>query len=270
MALISQLFATIFQLHLYDLFVNYWSKFWMLGEILRLPKQDFKVFSYELSYRFNAIIHATYTSLMVTLYLTVWQYPYMVDNVIVYSMAYCVYDSFNVLMHKDKEKQVGNFLVHHALLFLSLAPNYGVNDPVRYQIMAIGLLTEWSTIFTNLSVVMHKSKLNDNAFFKLNGVLTVLTFFIFRIAMFPYIIYCTTFYSYFYTIAALAFYGLNCYWFRKLIAIYQDASTNQVRTHTRTRGRSPSRSNSLTYSSTTFSSEKNDETGTGVTDEKNK
>ena len=204
----------IFHYHLYDLLVNYWANCTFVKNLVGTGHSNFY---HEIRYRFGATLHAFYTAFYVTLYLLDMSEPEYLKIIFANSMAYCIYDLYNIFCKTDDEPHRYEFVVHHTLMFMVLFLNYESPNINRINILCTALLTEWSTIFLNFSITMYRSGYGSTMVFKINKWLTLVTYFSFRIVMFAYVLYLTYLESNFFGVIATIFYGLNWFWFYRLI-----------------------------------------------------
>jgi len=214
MELFFNIIQFTFQYHLYDLLISYWGDCLIVKNFFKDRHYNFYT---EIKYRFNAIIHAIYTAFFVTLYLSGLSHSEGLNIVFANSMAYCIYDMYSIIYKEDSDPHRKEFIVHHVMMFLVLFLNYGSTNMNRVNILCASLLTEWSTFFLNISIVLYKSGYSSTLTFNVNKWLTLSSYFSFRIVMFAYLIYLTYLESLFFAIIAVFFYSLNWFWFYKLI-----------------------------------------------------
>jgi hypothetical protein len=175
------------------------------------------MFCTETTERFNAIIHAIYTSVYLSLYLAGLVNCDIIPVVFINSIAYTIYDLFLLYNQPNGTTHKKEFILHHVMMFLALIMNYEHENIHRVNLLCKFLLTEWSTIFLNLSIIIYKSGYGKSFIFRFNSCLTLLTYFIFRIVCFPMWLYETYQMSVFFAIMGVLFYLLNCIWFWELI-----------------------------------------------------
>ena len=206
------IFLSVFKYYVCDILIAYWCK----KEIIRTKLGDYHDnFYQEVTYRFNAILHATYTSIVVSLYLMGIIDPTIIDTIFINSMGYCLYD-FYIICCKKYDPHKVQFIIHHLMMFFILFMNYD-GEQVNILIIIKGLLAEWSTIFINLSIIFYRIGLANHKIFRLNSWITVVAFLVFRILLYPYLIYQAFQLNSYYYLLANIFYALNCLWFFKLI-----------------------------------------------------
>ena len=153
----------------------------------------------EFTDRSVSFIHALSTALMTTMFLsdttwlfpfdTTWLFPFDTTRLnwlwdaYINSMAYSLYHSYKLFYEADNplKKQM---YVHHIAMFYLLWFTYQTNQVIQYELVAKGLLMEWSTVFLQPSLILNKIDKKNNMVFKVNSWLTLSTFLIFRIFLF--------------------------------------------------------------------------------------
>lgn len=214
-----------FRYHLYDLFAKHWSSSPKLEFIFG---QYYENFYNEVTYRFNAIIHSLYTSIFVSFYLLGLMDAKILDVIFLNSMAYCLYDFYGLCTQKNPDHDKGKFMVHHLLMFAILFLNYN-SDQIRKDLIAKGLLAEWSTIFLNFSIILYKSGLGNYRIFTINSSITVASYMIFRILLYPFLIYQTFYQSYIYGLLSLVFYSFNWIWFMQIVNHHKKSVSKKMK-----------------------------------------
>ena len=137
---------------------------------------------------------------------------------IMFTMAYSIYDFGMVWKNKKYFKRYYEILIHHSIM--GIGCYYSVYN--KY-IMAMGLLSESSTIFFNICWFLIHIDLKNSILFKISSLTTVICYFIFRIVNFSYI---TWFVLKYHSDLYIACYGmplllfLNFKWFYLLISKY--------------------------------------------------
>lgn len=126
--------------------------------------------------------------------------------------GYCFFDTLLILYHNPFDYQM---IIHHIILFIGTYNNYIFKYPSQ---MAIALLSEISNQFLYFGWFLIKKKLENTLLFKINGIILLILFFIFRVFNFTYFSFfifqnC----SFFENIIFLPITLLNYYWFVLLI-----------------------------------------------------
>tara|TARA_B110001454_G_C12706550_1_gene428833 strand:- start:638 stop:1255 length:618 start_codon:yes stop_codon:yes gene_type:complete len=127
--------------------------------------------------------------------------------------GYCFYDTILILYHNPYDYQM---LIHHILFFIGSYNNYIYIYPLK---MAFGLLSEISNQFLYFGWFLIKKNLHNTLLFKINSVILLILFFVFRVLNFSYFLffisqYCDS-YEFF---MALPITLLNYYWFYLLFS----------------------------------------------------
>ena len=212
-SLIVNIIISVYQYHINDLLIQHWCQIELIKKILGTYHKNFYQ---EINYRFNAITHATITSILSSLYLIGMIGPEIISTIFVNSMGYCIYDLYLLYSTKHEDHLKTQFIVHHSMMLIILFMNYSAQE-THLTLIIKGLLAEWSTIFINLSIIMYRIGLSNSQIFKLNSWITVFTFLGFRILLYPSIISQTFPISFFYGFLTIIFYLLNCVWFFKIV-----------------------------------------------------
>lgn len=144
------------------------------------------------------------------------------DNMDIYfsiSLGYAIFDSYRAFKKKETE-----YIVHHLIMIISLFPiilnyyNLIILNNLYYYFISRAFLSESSTIFLNNCWLSIKQNKNHNIEFKINSLLLIVLFFLFRIVNFTnliYSIYGTEYNKFLILHLPLTF--LNYIWFYKLI-----------------------------------------------------
>lgn len=127
--------------------------------------------------------------------------------------GYCFYDTILILYNDPYNYQM---LIHHILFFIGSYNNYIYIYPLK---MAFGLLSEISNQFLYFGWFLIKKNLHNTLLFKINSVILLILFFVFRVLNFSYFLffisqYCDS-YEFF---MALPITLLNYYWFYLLFS----------------------------------------------------
>jgi hypothetical protein len=106
-------------------------------------------------------------------------------------------------------------LIHHLILFIGTYNYYVILYP--YQI-ALALLSETSNQFLYIGWFLIKKNLKNTMIFKINGIILLILFFLFRVINFTYLsFFIFTNCSFYENILFLPITLLNYYWFFLLV-----------------------------------------------------
>lgn len=126
--------------------------------------------------------------------------------------GYCFYDTLMVLFNDPYDYQT---LIHHIFLFIGTYSYYITLYPHQ---TAIALLSEITNQFLYIGWLLIKKDLKDTIYFKINGMILLISFFLFRIINFTYLLYFLITYCDIYnSIIFIPITLLNYYWFYLLI-----------------------------------------------------
>ena len=198
-----------------------------LTKDVSLTPTFFSDFNADLKYRFCSIVH----SFIVSLALSLWFVGYNIDiyDLYLFSFAFTMYDICNMCADTHRRNQAKPiappikkhdndiFIFHHIVMMIGITCMYNVTNP---EILMIGnalFLSEWSTPFLNISILLHHCKLDNSLIYKFNNILVMITYTVFRIVLFAINAYKMYEHSMFYTMLTVIFFGLNLKWYRKLL-----------------------------------------------------
>ena len=171
-----------------------------------------RIFQYH-TYTYS-IIHSLLISVSCTLYLLNFLSKSYNSFCINLSIGYTIYDMTIVINHYDKFDWKGITLHHTAMILLLSGRESYFNE------VSIGLLSEISTVFLNISWILYQSNRTDNIFFKINSITVLIFYFFTRVLNFPYLTYVSIVnYDLHYIFCVMIFLLsiLNIYWFKLLI-----------------------------------------------------
>jgi hypothetical protein len=132
------------------------------------------------------------------------------DELSAVSMGYILHDIFIIFGTELYHKTGSDMILHHGL-FLYFVWRY--HSVLRIE-MAFGYLSESSTLFLNLAWFGYSSGNLDSLSYRLNGLMTLVFFFIFRVLVFPHLALRAIFQGeYFGSILVLILTTLNYRWF---------------------------------------------------------
>ena len=161
-----------------------------------------------------SILHSIIISITCVLYLLNYLSQIKTSFLINLSIGYTIYD-FTVLINNYEIFDWKGITLHHVAMLLLLAGRESYFNEV-----VIGLLSELSTIFLNISWILYQSDRTNNIYFKLNSLLVLVAYFFTRVLNFPYLTYISlSIYDlnpvFIFMIVFLSL--LNIYWFRLLV-----------------------------------------------------
>ena len=141
--------------------------------------------------------------------LTIWSY---FINLTIY---YCIQDIYIVTVHNKYFNNLFEIIIHHIILII-----FCFNYRIFNNLLAMGLLSESSSIFLNQTWMLHQMKKNNNKYFNTICIIILICFFLFRIINFSYIFYLT--YNYpiliIYKIFFFIILIINVLWFNQLVS----------------------------------------------------
>ena len=191
----------------------------------------------------SSTFHALYTSILSILFISDVVSKQYYIHLLAFSMGFTIFDIYKIIEMKNKIwKQM---LGHHIILILGLSPilfteltTYSMFPNYTYY-LSFAYLTEISTIPLNICWYYNENNKKDSLVFKTASILTLISYFIYRIVLGIYL----TFSMYYYETGIhplpelqLTLLSLNCYWFYKLydkvkpllfvssLAVYSDKS----------------------------------------------
>jgi len=189
-------------------FFNFYLKKSSFQSIVNLRENSYlKLINY-----INSCIHAkivyvlSFLLLMNFIDVSVW------SNCLDVTRGYCFYDTLMILYQNPLDYQM---LIHHLILFIGTYNYYVILYP--YQI-ALALLSETSNQFLYIGWFLIKKNLKNTMIFKINGIILLILFFLFRVINFTYLsFFIFTNCSFYENILFLPITLLNYYWFFLLV-----------------------------------------------------
>jgi len=139
-----------------------------------------------------------------------------------FTCGYAIFDMYRSLKKKELD-----YIIHHSLIIIGTIPfileqNKLLILPKFYRkFIALNYLSESSTIFLNICWLILKNGGEKSKLFKINAILTLVCFFIFRIVNFTYISINLIDYKFLFMLQGILT-GLNYNWFYKLIKKYKE------------------------------------------------
>lgn len=164
--------------------------------------------TYEVTSRISSLSHSIISSIMAILYIVnIIDYS-ILSYCVIYNILYLLTDIYLYLSNKICGHNKIEHIVHH-IIFIITACISNIN-PYFY---CRGIITEFSTIFLNLSWFAYKKKFNINNIVLYTKLLWI-SFLVFRIINLNVVFY-EIYYSdyYMYSIFPVPFIILNTYWF---------------------------------------------------------
>ena len=131
---------------------------------------------------------------------------------LIFLKGYLIHDSvIQLLYYKYFKKDIVFSIIHHIVLFLT------VNEGSQYNIKSVGLLSEYTNIHLYYGWYLIQQKQQNTIQFKINAVLLLITYFIFRVLMFTNIFFISIYYGEkYHPIMVAIICLLNYYWFKLL------------------------------------------------------
>ena len=170
-------------------------------------------------FQYHTYIYSTIHSFMISIACILYLFNYINVNLTSFfidlSLGYTIFDLTVILSNTQMFDWKGT-LIHHIAMLLLLSGRELFFDEV-----AIGLLSEISTIFLNLSWILYQSNKTDTKIFKIISILVLVSYFFTRVLNFPYLTYIAiivyNLHPIFYTMI-LSLTVINIYWFKLLFA----------------------------------------------------
>lgn len=141
-------------------------------------------------------------------------------------VGYCLADMINILSSSESFQDTGlEVYIHHGL-FMYFASMWTHRVPT---IMATGLLAEISNLPLYISFILHKTGMKREYpwAFSISGILTVVTYFIFRVANFTRVMWIlsrdTNVDSWPPMLGFMTLAAFNYYWFYRIIQVFRKA-----------------------------------------------
>ena len=179
-----------------------------LRNIINLTEKDYV----QLLGKINSVVHATIVvvmSIMLILGLidaSTWVMCLSVTR------GYCLYDTLMILYYTPKYR---NMIIHHLMLFFGTYSSFIMIYP---EIAAYGLLAESTNQHLYLGWLLIKKGKENHWFFKVNAVILLSMFLVFRVLNFTYIfIFTLQNCSYIEPLVISPIMLLNYYWFGLLL-----------------------------------------------------
>ena len=130
-----------------------------------------------------SILHSIMISIACLFYLFDYFSYYDTSFYINLSIGYTIYDT-TIILKNHKLFDWKGILLHHIAMILLLSGRESYFDEV-----VLGLLSEISTIFLNISWILYQSNKTENLYFKLNSVIVLISYFFTRVLNCPYVAY---------------------------------------------------------------------------------
>ena len=160
--------------------------------------------------------HAFITGLCDVLYLTNFVELIFLRHVIMISIGYCIYDSYNLYRNKHKDRNV--LYLHHIFMIIGIMYcNVNVNYEY-YRLLALNYLAEISTILINFTVFLYETKRTHFIIFHISSITLLITFFFTRIITSVICLYHIYYIGSLMLIPQILLTAMNFYWFS---AFYQ-------------------------------------------------
>lgn len=168
---------------------------------------------------FNSLVHSMVVSVSSMLYICDFINLELIKNFYIFSICYFILDYIIVLNYYDLKNKIVYFF-HHGISAYILYCFINQND--YNKLIPIGLTSEIPIIFLNINWFLIKYGKRNTNLFKIIDYITVITYLIFRICNFTYILF-VNYYIYGNTYNHISkifiiIYILNCIWF---IGIYK-------------------------------------------------
>jgi|TARA_B110000285_G_scaffold1742_1_gene1837 hypothetical protein len=157
--------------------------------------------------------------------ITYYTCNYLTNNIGYHEWAMCLpissaYGLLDITVltvnYKYFKKGYRAICLHHLILIfgpLTITPEYGMLCSRHY-------LFEITVPILDMSWYLYRTKQTASLVYKVNSVLTVILFFIFRIMNGGYLVYTLgTAHQYMALAGTLTFLGLNIYWFKSLVSV---------------------------------------------------
>ena len=169
--------------------------------------------------------HALITGICDVLYLCNIVELIFLRHVIMISIGYCIYDSYNLFRNKHKDRYV--LYLHHSFMILGIMYcNLNVNYEY-YRLLALNYLAEISTVFINFTVFLYETKRTHFKVFHLSSIILLITFFFTRIVTGIICIYYIYHIGSLMLIPQLILTGMNLFWFKSFYHKYTKILSRQ-------------------------------------------
>jgi len=168
---------------------------------------------------FNSLVHSSIVSVSSVLYICDYIDLDLIKNFYIFSICYFILDYLIILNYYDLKNKIIYFF-HHTIASYILYCFINQND--YNKLIPIGLTSEIPIIFLNINWFLIKYKKQNTILFTVIDYISIITYFIFRICTFTYILF-ANYYIYGNTYNNISkifniIYILNCMWF---IGIYK-------------------------------------------------
>ena len=162
--------------------------------------------------KINSVIHAKIVVVMSILFLCGLIDSETWIQCLEVTRGYCLYDTIMILYYTPKDR---NMIIHHAMLFFGSYSNFISIYPEQ---TAFGLLAESTNQYLYLGWLLIKKGKENHWAFKVNAVLLLSMFLVFRVINFTSLfIFTLQNCSYLEPLAVLPILLLNYYWFYLLL-----------------------------------------------------
>lgn len=148
----------------------------------------------------------------------------LLNDILVFSIGYLIYDIINLFIINYRQKY--SLVFHHLIMIYGLYTTMVKNEDILYYILSINLTSEVSTYFLNNTLALYEKGWSNSKMFKFNAVGLLLTYFIFRILSGIYCLYFMIYYDTRYILLQLILTSMNFNWFSKLINKYKKINSN--------------------------------------------
>ena len=171
---------------------------------------------------FNSLVHSTLVSVNSGLYLFNYIDLNIIKKFYVISIYYFIIDYIIILNYYDLKDKIC-FFFHHLItsyiLYVFLYENDEKDD--LNKVIAQGFTAEFPIIFLNINWFLIKYKKQNTTLFRICDHLTIITYFIFRICNFTYLLF-VNYYKYEFIINLFSIvYAMNAIWFTILLKRFQ-------------------------------------------------
>ena len=175
----------------------------------------------------NSLIHSFLISFVSILYLLNYVCFNTIKKYYIFSITYFIIDYIIILIYFDLKNKIV-FLFHH---FISIYCLYIFvfeikKDDNLNNLIVQAFTSELPIIFLNINSLLIKYKNRNTKIFKISNYLMIITYFLFRICNFTYILF-LNYYKYdFLNKLFSIIYMLNCIWFVLLFKRFQNDKLN--------------------------------------------
>ena len=185
----------------------------------------FMNYSVSASSKLVSSTHALITGLCDVLYLCNIVELIFLRHVIMISIGYCIYDSYN--LYQNKHKDIYVLYLHHSFMIIGIMYcNFNINYEY-YRLLALNYLAEISTIFINFTIFLYETKRTHFKLFHISSIMLLVTFFFTRLVTGIICIY------YIYNIGSIMLIPqlmltcMNFYWFKSFYQKYMKILSHQ-------------------------------------------